>query len=223
MALPRVNVSQSEITKDWFEACARAINSMCSMSYMQKQKDVFCWNLYHGVINDSDFDYLRRVDNYEYPAKVRFIPILRTRFERLKANEIVRPFVAKAFTCNKDAMNDKLDYKANSLVTLIDQAIMGKIMQIQSIKEQIQAQQQEINQALQGNPEEQGEQPKISPEQTQLQALNKQLEVAMRPLTKQELFEEKNIEKLDTFSEMKFKDIYEVLYQFWIGILCREI
>jgi hypothetical protein len=206
MPLPRVNVRQSEITEEWFKNCARAVNSMCSTSYMQKQKDVFCWNLYHGVINDSDFDYLRRVDNYEYPAKVRFIPILRTRFERLKANEIVRPFTHKAFTCNKDALANKMDYKANSLVTLIDQAIMNKITQIQTIKEQIQSKMDSINQMLQGS---EGDKPIPPDQQAEIEAMNKQLQLAMRPLTKEELFEQKNIDKLDTFSRMKFKDIYE--------------
>ena len=63
MALPNQNIPEHMKDKVWMQRCAGAIVNMSFASNTAKAKDKFCYDIYNGVQNEADFDYLRKVDD----------------------------------------------------------------------------------------------------------------------------------------------------------------
>ena len=70
-------------SKEWMQGMVKNITQLCSSSGYDKERDLLCQKYFDGKINESDFDYLRKIDDYEMPAKVRHIPIVRQNLNHL--------------------------------------------------------------------------------------------------------------------------------------------
>lgn len=67
--------------------------------------------MYNGVLPENQFDYLRKIEQYEFPAKIRHIPIQRPRIDLLIGQELGRPIRLRTFCTNKDRVSLKQERK----------------------------------------------------------------------------------------------------------------
>ena len=91
MSLPKQNIPENQKNRAWAERCVSSIIQMSKGQYNQSYKDRICYNMYNGIQNEKDYEYLTKVGDKAYPAKLRFIPILRTKLDRLISEESSRP------------------------------------------------------------------------------------------------------------------------------------
>jgi ribosomal protein S17E len=186
--LPEQNIPDEKKDHEWFVHHARSIYLAASVMQTEKQRDLLCWQLFNGIVNEQDFDYLRKVDNFEYPAKIRHIPILRSRFQRLRALETRRFFKPRVFSVNKAAIQTKIDLKSKAIIDAIVGAYTSRANQLQQVQQQLQQQMQQMDQN--GG---QNQNPEAAYRIQQMQA---QLQQLQQPLQREEILNMGNLCKL---------------------------
>jgi len=217
MPLPLQNIPEHKKDKEWAKQCVFSIVQMVGNTTISKQKDRFCYNLYNGIINEADFDYLRKVDKYEYPARIRFIPLLRPRLDWLKSQENSRPLVFRVFTVDKLSVENKQNEKARAIVAAIYNKLIQRNIDLQTLYQQVNEQQAQIDRAKQ----QQGA--NISPEQmSQMDAMRRQIEEMKAPLNSSMVLSRQELEKIDTYYRYEYKDFLEQISQNGLNYLIQH-
>lgn len=207
--LPKQNIPEDQKDSTWGRMTVYSIVTMCGSTYIKKMKDKFCYDLYHGIFNESDFDYLRKVDKYEYPAKIRFIPLLRPKADLLKSQETKRPFNFRVFTIDQLSISKKDDHKMNHYFSLIQQKLIAKKEMIVTAQSALQKVQQNIDQVRQ-SAAEQGQQ--LPPDlQMALEQAESQLRIAMSPLASEQILNSKEIEEVEKYYNYTYQDFIEII------------
>lgn len=188
--------------------CVMAIQGMVGAVSYQKEKDRFCYDLYSGIMNEQDYNYLTKVDKYEYPAKLRFIPLIRPQLDYLRSEEARRPLNLRVFTTDRVS----LENKENEFLRKIMEMMHGNsIQQYSTISNSL----QKIKKELQPEPGPPGPDGKPTPpdpkviEQKQQEAL--QLAVPNDMLTQGSIFLQKDIDTLEKYMKYDFKDMVETI------------
>lgn len=196
--LPNQNIPDDEKTKEWAEATAKAIIVNAQSHVDIKDRIKFCQKFHQGEIDQTDWDYLRKVGDYELPAFVRHIPLLKPMFEALKTDEYQRPFRFRVFTVDRDSIFRKKEERKMALLQKIEQKSNERLMQLKDALTQIQQIKQQIQAA-----EEQGQQvdPRLK------QQLQEQELFIKRPLE----YSTKEIEDIEKYYKLKHQDIFEIL------------
>lgn len=209
MPLPNQNIPESAKDLEWMKRCVSSIVNMSFTNRLSKAKDKFCYDLYNGIQNEGDFDYLRKVDDYEYPAKIRFVPLLRPKFDRLRAEETKRPFNWRVFTIDSNSINDKNQKKFEKIVSKMAENKKRVSDQYKEALNNIEQMQQQIQMARQKAAEE-GTQ--IDPQmEMQLRAAQRELEMGKYVVSHENIISEKELEEVETYFKYKYKDFLEVM------------
>jgi hypothetical protein len=209
MPLPNQNIPEGAKTQEWMERCVSAIVNMSFTNRLAKAKDKFCYDLYNGVQNEGDFDYLRKVDDYEYPAKIRFVPLLRPKFDRLRAEETKRPFNYRVFTIDSNSINDKSQKRFEKIISAmsankqkVSLAYAEALRGIEEMKAQLNAARQQA--AQQGT--------QIDPQtEMNLRAAERELEMGKFAISHESLISEKELEEINVYFKYKYKDFLEIM------------
>ena len=119
-SMPSMVVSEKEKTDEW---CEQVINSI--VSYMSTEggvyassrvKDIRNYQIYNGVLNQSDYTYLTEQYGLTYPARLVNYPIVTPKIDLLLGEELRRPLDMKVTTVNKDAVIRKHDHKVGLMM-----------------------------------------------------------------------------------------------------------
>jgi hypothetical protein len=218
MPLPKQNIPDKEKDLEWRKMCVMSIVKMVGNTYLVRQRDKFCYDLHNGIFDQGDYDYLRKVDSYEYPAKIRFIPILRPRIDLLRSRETKRPFNFRVYTVDMDSIKSKEDARYQEFLGSINSKLFEHQQMIKQMQTQIQKKQQEIQQAQQGGSQggQQGGNQQQGPspeEQQQLDQMMQQLEAMLQPLSSNQAITQKEVEEIDIKFRYKYRDILENISQ----------
>lgn len=147
-----------------------------------KKQDIQCWLMYYNVWNEEEFDYLRKIPNgtqgendYYLPAKMKYIPIQRSKLDYLVSTQRHRPWVFSI------ALSDNAS-KQEKYFTGISEAVKGVRNAVDQVNNQyeqaligINQQQQELQQLLSKQPESEEEAAQIQELQKQLPYINHSL------------------------------------------------
>lgn len=209
MPLPNQLIPDSQKDYDWCKLNIRSITTMVGSTYLRKMKDKFCYDIYHGIFNEADYDYLRKVDSYEYPAKIRFIPLLRPKADLLKSQETQRPFNFRVFTVDQISVEKKSDVKVKAYLDVIKQKLFAKTEMIMSAKKQLQKAQSQIAMFRQQSQEQ--NKPLTPEEEMALETAESQLRLAMSPLDSASLLTSDEIEKVETYYNYTYRDFIEII------------
>lgn len=198
--LPNQNIPDNEKTEDWAKKTALAIVRSSTFNQQHKEQIRFCQRFHQGDVNQSDWDYLRKVGEFELPAFVRHIPLLKPMFEALKTDESKRPFKYRVYTIDKESITKKKDHQKMRFMQMIDEKLKSQLEALTDIYEQIQMQEQQIAEA-----QETGEQvdPNI------LKQLQKQKSILEKPIS----FSQKEIDDFQMYYKISHKDTLEILSQ----------
>jgi hypothetical protein len=217
MPLPNQNIPESAKTEEWMKRCVGGIVTMCFTSRLSKAKDKFCYDIYNGVQNDADFDYLRKVDDYEYPAKIRFVPLLRPKFDRLRAEETKRPFNWRVFSIDSNSIQDKNQKKFERIIQTmannkkkINQSYLAALQNLDDLKFQ-------IDQTRARATKEVGQVP-LELEQ-QLRAAEREIDMGKYVISHENIISEKELEDIEVYFKYKFKDFLEIIAEKGIKFL----
>lgn len=207
--LPNQNIPERSKDREWMKRNAHSILQLASYNRGQKEKDKFCYNMYNGIQNESDFDYLRKVGDYEYPAKIRFIPLLRPRFDRMRGEETKRPFNWKTYSVDSESLFDKNQKKYESVIALISANRKAIYNQYTNALKQVE-QQRGMLQAQAQQAQQEGQQ--IPPDvQMQLDQIDSQLEAVQYQFSNQVAISKKELEEIEHYYRYEFQDRREVL------------
>jgi len=99
------------------------IRRMAASSTMSKRKDIECWNMYNEIYNERDFDYLRRVGQYEFPAKMRWIGKQRKGINLLASQQSRRPFPFSIVATDKESRKRKYESKFWSYLDIMNRDV----------------------------------------------------------------------------------------------------
>lgn len=213
--LPAQNIPEAQKTQKWATSCVQQICSMAGRNDNQREKDLICTDLYNGIGNDSNFDYLRKVGDYEFPAMVRHIPIQRPKLDLLFGECIKRPNILRTYCVNRDELIKKEDSKTKAIKGVIMDGLVARYelanqgSKILSLKQQALAgAQQQQQQAQNGSQAAQG-----LNQQAQAELGLMEIELARRQkpieMELQELSEK--IQKMELHYRYNFKNELEIL------------
>lgn len=208
MSLPNQIIPYEEKTEKWAEECARAVLNTSRYQTEIHNKTRFCYNFYNGIVNQTDFDYLRKSGDFEYPALVRNIPLMKTMFKNLLSDEMRRPFNFVCITTDKDSLRKKYEVYKNASIDFLEKKARERIQNIEQAQIRISAIEQQIQAA-----QEKGQE---IPTHV-LQGLNEQKQI----LHKQEIVSQKEIEDFEKEYKRKYKDILEGLSEKGLKYLMR--
>lgn len=114
---PEQNIPEAQKDRPWAIKCVKSIVEMAFTNPYAKYKDQMCYNIVNGVI-DENFDYLTKVKDNAFPAKFRFIPLLKPRLDRLQTDELQKPFVFRVMTVDKESLTEKKDAAIQQILAL---------------------------------------------------------------------------------------------------------
>jgi len=164
---PEKLINNENKDDNYFKEVAKYILSSGASDFHEDNvKDRKCWNIYHGIVDNTKFEYLTKVEGFTYPAKFRNIgnEIVRSKLNILESKQARRSFKSKAIAMDertlqlkyenriKASLNARLEmYKERDAI--VQQQIqevqdrmsdMQKQLEVQPDNEQAQAQMEEL-------------------------------------------------------------------------------
>lgn len=195
MVLPNQNIPDSKKDKEWAKNTVNAIVLGGRRQYNQSYKDRICYNMYSGIQNDQDFRYLTQVNNKTYPARMRFIPILRTKIDRLISEESSRPLKYRVFSIDMDTVKKKEDSKLDSVISKIKKGYQSRLQAITEAAAKI----EEMQQMAQQDPNAQME---IAKMQGEFDRMNSELQF-------DHIVAQEDLEEIDRYYKYDYRTINE--------------
>jgi len=114
-SMPSMVISEKEKTEDWCRQVLKAVTSYMGSkggSYSASRvKDIRNYQIYNGVLSQSDYTYITEQYGLTYPARLVNYPIITPKIDLLLGEELRRPMDMKVTTVNKDAVIRKHDHK----------------------------------------------------------------------------------------------------------------
>lgn len=139
MNLPNQLVPLDEKNSEEFlTMCGRAILQASNVETLERKKDVFCFRWYRGDLREEDYEYLTKEGDFQYPALVRNIPLLKPRFDLLKSEEYLRPFIWDLYLCDRYSITSKMNEIMDQVTNMLMVKAQQKIAQYASAYSQLQ-------------------------------------------------------------------------------------
>lgn len=192
------------------------IRRMAASSSMSKRKDIECWNMYNEIYNERDFDYLRKIGQYEFPAKMRWIGVQRKGVNLLVSQQSRRLFPFSVTATDVESKKEKYEAKFWTFLNTIDQRV--KQINSEYVKANIlldknkQKMQEFLQQPIDENASLE-EQQKLQQQKQQIQdsipLVEQQLQEIKDQLKNQSLLSNKDIQKVEKFYRYDFRDLRE--------------
>lgn len=196
-------------TEAWMKVVVSNITMAASSTGDDKQKDYFCQKYFDGKIDDSDYDYLRKIDDYEMPAKVRFIPIVRQNLNHLISLESRRSFNYKVYASDKDSLKGRLDKESLDLIRIIDQNMQNKSLMLQAQQQRMDQQKEQLRLMLQQEPSNQQEQTQMQSLKDMMPMLMAEIDAAKIGMEREVYISKKEIERVEKYYKYDYNDFIE--------------
>lgn len=206
----RLNVDEIKKTeKGWQDKMVRSIINSCQSSNAEKAKDRFCYRFYNNVWEQREFDYITKVGDYTYPARVTFTPIVKQDLEYLRSNMARRPFLFRIFAVDESAMDRRQKAEKKKRIELILRKIREKAENIMSIQRQEIERQQMLGQMMQQEPETEEQASQLEQLRAQWPEIEKQFNLLMANIRDEMKLNDKELEQVEKFMNYTYKDFVE--------------
>lgn len=213
MPLIEQDVPENEKTPAWVERNLRAIIQDIDTMDNDSARDRTCEAMWHADTNPAEFEYLTKYGEYELPAVIRYIPLIRPKGQRLIGDFIERPFIYSIFASDKQSIRNKLDQKQDAILHAIRSNLFDKMGNIQMMQQQIQQvlamqQQQQAPQSPDGqivNGTEQNTQMVMPPDQAM------KFKAYQEVLRMEGILTQKDIKKVEEMHHFSSLEMHEFL------------
>jgi hypothetical protein len=197
-------------TEEWAKETTQTISQAALTELRSRKRDMICHLYYNGVKTEEEFNYLNEVGDYVYPAKVRFIPIIRSKIDLQLSKLTRRALNFATIASDSESQKEKMEKKLRYYMDYFDQKVETKRHEMMTNIQTINQKLQEINQILntQAQSQEdlnmQRELAKMKPE------LERMLIAARTSSENIALLTEEDEEKIDRYWRYSYNDIREL-------------
>ena len=119
-SMPSMIVPEKEKNDEWCEQVLNAITSYMSSDNghyaTTRTRDIRNYQIYNGVLNQTDYKYITEQYGLTYPARLVNYPIITPKIDLLIGEELRRPIDMKVTTVNKAAVIRKQDHKVGLMM-----------------------------------------------------------------------------------------------------------
>lgn len=218
--MPDQTVPYSQRDSNWLHENMKYFSGLMINDSRQKRKDIECWMFYHNQWDEREFDYLTKIEggtngenDYYLPARVRNIPIQRSKLDTLISQQRHRPFVFSVFSSDENSVKEKYQEELNSFMKRQKQVVK----QVQNVyKSQlisIQQQEEQINSSLMAQPKDENEMMQQQQLKLQLPHIQLQLDNVKEMITSEIMTKEKDFQKARMYSQYTPQDWKEEIAQ----------
>jgi hypothetical protein len=213
---PNQVIPESQKGQDWMKLNADAIKTMSFQDASSRRRDMECWYMYHNIYNESEFDYLTKIssgtegeNDYYLPAKIRHIPIQRSKLNVLISQQKHRQFEFSSSIANGEGRTEKFARMVHGFVGAVTQQIEQRVGEYNVRLSAIESQRSQIQQMLQQQPKSQEEAQQQQQMQQQMPVIENQLRIAKETLRREQVLSEQDFKKMSTFYQYEKADIVE--------------
>jgi|GEM_PF-6996084 len=143
-------IAPEKKNQEWVRGKALQIMNVAQSSSHLKQRDYICFKYYNEEFaDDESFDYLRKYDSYVMPAKIRWVPLVRPRLQRLISELSLVPFKYDVLLADSESLLRKHDRIINAVLDEMELQIRNNAQQITTLIGDINNKKAQLQQALQ--------------------------------------------------------------------------
>lgn len=151
MLFPPQLLPDSQKTQEWarkcVDACIRDTEVMGG-----RRLDLLMYQIYYGLQQEQDYEYLTGSDEFRLPARVRFIPLGKPFFDILKSTEQSRPFKPMVYAVDNDSLDEKSQDMARTVVEKWISAMTDRQQRVHTMRMQIDMAKQSLQQQAEADP-----------------------------------------------------------------------
>jgi hypothetical protein len=206
--------------KEWIKRKGLEIHKMSSSDTNTMKQDVECWMMFHNIFNEKEFEYLNRIpsgtneqSDFYLPAKVRHIPIQRTKLNVLISEQHQRVFQFSSFISDTEGKAEKTVRKLKNIFREFIDQTESQISQYNIALQGISQQREQLIQQLQMQPKTEEEAYQIQMIKMQFPIIDEQLKNAESAISKELLISNKELKRITNFYNYESKDLVEDVIQ----------
>lgn len=214
--LPSQVIPESQKGEAWMKENALAIKNFGLQDQNSIKKDVECWFMYHNIYNESEFDYLTKVssgtggeNDYYLPAKMRHIPIQRSKINVLVAQQKYRPFQFSTTISNVDGKAQKYARRVHGFMGEVSKTITERMNNYSSQISAIEMKRQQMQAILSKEPQSEEEAMQMQAIKQQMPIIEQQLNTAKQVISTEQLIVDKDLVKINNYYKYDKEDIVE--------------
>jgi hypothetical protein len=220
--IPSRIIKNGKISEERQKAIVRSIVKIADGS--DKKKEMFCYDFYEGNYSESNFRYLTEITEddpdsgryglkYQYPAKMRFINMIKPKLESLNSPLILQPDSFKIIAVDQNTIKKKLNKRIKTVIDELDNKISTVLMELKIMRDQMMSKNQELQQFLQKEPESQEEAQQQQQMRQLLPIINNQMDMAADMIDAKLRFTDDEKEKISMYNKKNAVDIAEIYMQ----------
>jgi hypothetical protein len=199
---PQNLINSEKRDTDWVKEVAKyIITTGTSEFYDEQVKDTKCWNIYHGITNNTKFKYLTDVEGFTYPAKMRNIgnEIVRSKLNVLEAKQMRRQFRFRAFAMDERSLQKKYENRIKAYLTSVKEMYEERNALLQSQIQQVQDRMNDMQEQLKVQPENAEMQQQMQQLKANMPVIQLEFNKIIRVLSREALDTQQLQEKIDYF------------------------
>lgn len=151
--MKNIDLSKDSKTSKGRENIVKELTDYGQNNYL-RERDNECWELYNNTGDDSEFSFLTEVGKFALPAKIRRIPIQRTKANILLSQQSLRKTKYGIKTIDRSGITGKLTRIYQAIMMMYSQMFNQKYKQIEFQIKQIDSQVAQMTQILQQEPQD---------------------------------------------------------------------
>lgn len=216
-------VKESSKTPDWIKERAERLYTLARSNAGAKLTDIKCWRYFNNQWNQGDFEYLTKTGDFEFPAKIRWVPLQRQNANLLISTYTVRPFLTSIYLSDFDSKNKKFERQALDFVKNVEKYMRNSYRQKQTAMMQIMMKKQQIEQAMSKEPESEEEAMQLQQLQQTMPLINQQFQNIQESFEQSMVLPEDELERLEKYYQYEDKEISEEMAQVAKSKIIKEL
>ena len=217
-----INFEKDSLTVEGREQIVNFI-ATSSSDPIAKRNDEICWLYYNNKQDPEKYNYLRKVGNYEFPAKVRRIPKQRPYIDNLVSQQSQRPFAFSTYAVDDESISKKYDTIVRGMVKMAEDNARKVYFNIQAQLGALDNQRNQLLEVINKQPETPEEQNMLQQLRAKLPGIENQLAYLKETLVQQSEISQDMVKKQERFYQYEYKDVAEVIGQKLVRVLRQDL
>ena len=208
--MERLNVDEGKKQeRKWQERMVRSIVNSCLSSNAEKAKDRFCYRFYNNVWDQREFDYVTKVGDYTYPARVTFTPIVKQDIEYLRSSMARRPFLYRIYAIDEKSLDRRQRKIAKMKIDASVKKIREKSQSILSSLQMAETQKQRLQSEMQQQPQDEDQAARLQQMEAQWPEIEAKFNLLITNIKEESKLTDKDLEEINRYMNYSYKDLVE--------------
>jgi len=177
------------------------------------KKDTKCYKIYHGEIDNKEFSYLTEIDGNILPAKMRWIPMVTSKVNKLVSQDAQREVKSRIYASDKRSIEERNLRRAERVFNIARKRIEAVNQAQITVQKSLMAAKNRLAQLVQRSPQTQAEAAELEQLQMQLPVLESKFDHAIKNIDIDNVLTQKDIDEADRHMTYDDSDIIEQGFQ----------